>query len=149
MAAAQTWFIAGAIFFMVAGGGHALAALLDTVRPTFFAPIDDSVRSAMERTSFRFRRMWPRANDVTPSMYSLWLGFNISHGLGAFIFGLLCLLVAVHDFALVESIDAIRPLTIAVSAAYLALSLRFWFYVPAIVTGGATACFTVATVLSV
>ena len=44
--------------------------------------------------------------------------------------------------------DAIRPLTIAVSAAYLALSLRFWFYAPALITGSATACFTVATVLS-
>jgi hypothetical protein len=44
--------------------------------------------------------------------------------------------------------DAIRPLTIAVSAACLALSLRFWFYAPALITGSATACFTVATVLS-
>jgi hypothetical protein len=146
--AAQAWFIAGAIPLMVAGAGHALAALFDTVRPTFFVPIDDSVRSAMEGTSFRFRRMWPRANDVTPSMWRLWLGFNISHGLGALIFGLLSLLIAAHNFTLVESIDAVLPLTIAFSAAYLALSLRFWFYVPAIVTGVATACFTVATVLS-
>jgi hypothetical protein len=146
---AQAWFIAGTIAFMVAGGGHALAALLDTVRPTFFVPIDDSVRSAMEGTTFRFRRMWPRANDVTPSMWRLWLGFNISHGIGAFTFGLLCLLIAIHDFALVENIEAIRSLTVVVSAAYLALSLRFWFYVPAIVTGGATACFTIAAVLSV
>jgi hypothetical protein len=53
-----------------------------------------------------------------------------------------------HDFALAQSIHAIRPLTIAVSATYLVLSLRFWFYIPAIVTGGATTCFTVAAVLS-
>jgi hypothetical protein len=148
MTAAQAWFIAGATTFMVAGGGHALVTLFDTVRPTFFVPIDTSVRSAMESTSVRFRRMWPHANDVTPSMWRLWLGFNISHGLGAFTFGLLCLLIAVHDFALVESIRAIRPLTIAFAAAYLALSIRFWFYVPAIATGAATACFTVAAVLS-
>ncbi|HEX5927565.1 MAG TPA: hypothetical protein VFY45_27355 [Baekduia sp.] len=147
MAAEQAWFTAGTIAFMGAGGGHALAALLDTVRPTFFGPVDESVRSAMEGTTFRFRRMWPGANDVTPSMWRLWLGFNISHGLGAFLFGLLCLLIASHDFALVESIGAIRPLTIAVSAAYFVVSLRFWFYVPAIITGGATICFTVAAVL--
>jgi hypothetical protein len=145
---AQAWFTAGAMAFMAAGGGHALAAVYDTIRPTFFVPIDGSVRSTMETTTFRFRRMWPRGNDVTPSMWRLWLGFNISHGLGAFCFGLLCLLIANHDFALVESIDAIRPVTIAVSATYFVLSLRFWFYVPAIVTGGATICFTVATVLS-
>ena len=84
----------------------------------------------------------------TPSLWSFWLGFNISHGLGVFTFGLLCLLIATHDFEMVERIDAIRPLTIAFSATYLALSLRFWFYGPAIVTGIATACFTVATLLS-
>jgi hypothetical protein len=119
--AAQAWFTAGTIAFMVAGGGHALAALSDTVRPTFFVPVDDSVRPVMESTTFRFRRMWPGANDVTPSMWRLWLGFNISHGLGAFTFGLLCLLIAGHDFTLVESIAA---------------------------TGGATICFSVAAALS-
>jgi hypothetical protein len=93
--------------------------------------------------------MWSGSDDVTPSMWRLWLGFNISHGLGAFTFGLLCLLIAGHDFALVQSIDAIRPLTVAVSAAYFVLSLRFWFYVPAVVTGTATICFTVAALLSI
>jgi hypothetical protein len=96
----------------------------------------------------RFRRMFPGGSGARPSMWRFWLGFNISHGLGAFTFGLLCLLIATHDFKLVERIDAIRPLTIAFSAAYLALSLRFWFYGPAILTGTATACFTIATVLS-
>lgn len=141
---AKTWFIAGAVILMTAGGGHALVALFDMVRPTFFTPIDDSVRSAMGSTSFRFRRLFPRANDVTPTMWRLWLGFNASHGLGVFVFGLMCLLIAVHDFALIASIGAIRPLTIAVCAVYFALALRCWFYVPAIVTGGALACFTVA-----
>jgi hypothetical protein len=51
----------------------------------------------------------------------------LTHGLGIFIFGLLCLLTATYDFNLVEQIDAIRPLTIAVSAAYLAISLRLFF----------------------
>lgn len=141
---AKTWFIAGAAIFMAAGGAHVLITLLDMVRPTFFTPIDDSVRSAMQSTGFRFRRLWPRANDVTPTMWRLWLGFNASHGLGAFAFGLVCLLIAAHDFALVTSIGAIRPLTIAVSAAYFALAVRFWFYAPALATGGALACFTIA-----
>jgi hypothetical protein len=88
------------------------------------------------------------ANDGTPSMRRLWLRFNASHGIGAFMFGLLCLLIVGHDFGLIQSIDAIRPLTIGVSATCFALSLRFWFYVPAIITGGATTCFTVAAVLS-
>jgi hypothetical protein len=145
--AAQEWFIAGTIPFILAGGLHALGALVDTVRPTFFAPIEGSAKPIMEGTGIRLVRMFG-GSGATPSMWRVWLGIHISHGLGIFTFGLLCLLIATHDFTLVERIDAIRPLTIAFSAAYLALSLRFFFYVPAIITGTATACFTVATVLS-
>jgi hypothetical protein len=145
--AAQAWFVAGTIPLMLAGGAHVLAALLDTVRPTFFAPIDRSVEPVVEGTGIRLVRMFG-GSGARPSMWRVWLGIHISHGLGVFTFGLLCLLIATHDFTLVERIDAIRPLTIAFSAAYLALSVRFWFYGPAIITGTATACFTVATVLS-
>ncbi len=142
-ASAQAWFIAGTIPLILAGGLHALYTLVDTVRPTYFAPIDRSVKPVLEGTGIRL------VGKATPSMWRVWLGINISHGLGVFAFGLICLLIATHDFELVERIGAIRPLTIAFSVAYLALSLRFWFYGPVIVTGIATTCFTVATVLSV
>jgi hypothetical protein len=141
---AKTWFIAGAAILMAAGGGHALVTLLDMVRPTFFTPIDDSVRSAMERTGFRFRRLFPGADDVTPTMWRLWLGFNASHGFGVFSFGLVCLLIAVHDYALVEQIGALQPLTIAFPAVYFVIALRYWFYAVGLVTVGAFACFTLA-----
>jgi hypothetical protein len=128
--------------------GHVVGTLLDTVRPTFFTPIESSAKAAVEGTGIRFWRMFPGGGGAARSMWKAWLGFNISHGLGVFTFGLLCLLIATHDFKLVERIDAIRPLTIAFPAAYLALSFRFWFYVPAMIAGTATACFTIATVLS-
>lgn len=140
--AAQAWFIAGTIPPMLAGGLHALLTLADTVRPRHFAPRDRALQPAMEGTRVRF------GGAAAPSMWMAWLGFNISHGLGVFTFGLLCLLIAAHDFTLVEQIDAIRPLTIAVPAAYLALSLRFWFWGPVILTATSTACFTAAAVLS-
>ena len=54
-------------------------------------------------------------SGAKPSMWRVWLGIHISHGLGIFTFGLLCLLIATHDFTLVERIDAIRPLAIAFS----------------------------------
>lgn len=145
--AAQAWFIAGAVVFMLAGGLHALGALLDTVRPTFFAPIEGSAKAAMEGTGMRFRELFP-GDAARQSMWRFWLGFNVSHGLGAFTFGLFSLLIATHDFQLVDRIDALRPLTIAVSVAYLVLSLRYWFYGVVIVTGTATVCFIVAAVLS-
>ena len=146
--AAQAWFVAGTIVFMLAGAVHALQALLDTVRPRYFAPIEGSVKPAMEGTGIRLRRMAPGGSGAMPSIWSVWLGVNIGFGLGLFTFGLLSLLIAAHDFELVERIDAVRPLTIAFSAAFLALSLRFFFYVPALITGTATACFTIATLLS-
>jgi hypothetical protein len=139
---AQAWFIAGTIPLILAGGLHVLYALRDTVRPKYFAPIDRSAKPVVEGTGIRL------VGKATPSMWRVWLGINITHGLGIFTFGLLCLLIATQDFQLVERIDIIRPLTIAFSAALLAVSLRFFFYGPAIVTGIATACFTVATVLS-
>jgi hypothetical protein len=144
---AQTWFIAGTIPMMLAGGGHVVLTVFDTVRPTFFAPIGDSARPGMEGAGMRFRSLFP-GDDATPSIWRFWLGFNLSHGLGIFAFGLLCLLIATHDFGLVEYISGLRALTIAVPAAYLAISLIFWFYVTSLVAVAATVCFTVSAVLA-
>lgn len=141
--AAQVWFIAGTIPCILAGGLHVALAVVDTVRPTYFAPRDDgSLQPAMERTQMRF------AGRSAPTMWSSWLGFNISHGLGVFIFGLLCLLIASYDFGLVTRIDAMRPLTFAFAATYLLVALRFWFWGPVLLTAMATVCFAVAWVLS-
>lgn len=144
---AQTWFIAGAILFTAAGGLHALGALLDTVRPTFFAPIEGSVKAVMQSTGMRFRRLFP-GDPARQSMWRFWLGFNVSHGLGAFTFGLFSLLIATHNHHLLDRIDGVRPLTITVSAAYFAIALRYWFYAVAIITGSATVCFIVAATLA-
>jgi hypothetical protein len=146
--AAEAWFIAGTVPIMLAGGLHAIYTLIDTVRPRYFTPVDRSVKAAMEGTGVRFARPKPGASSSSSSMWSWWLGFNLSHGLGVFVFGLLCLLIATYDFSLIERIDGIRPLTIAVPAVYLAVALRFWFYGPVIITATSTACFTVAAVLS-
>lgn len=145
---AEACFVAGAVLFLGAGGAHALAALVDVGRPTFFPPVDDAARAAMGRTTFRFRRLWPGARGVHPSMWRLWLGFNLSHGLGAAAFGGLLLALALHDYDLVTGVGAVQPLAIAVSAAYFLIALRFWFYVPAAVTGAATACFALAALLA-
>jgi hypothetical protein len=147
MDAAQAWFIAGTVPLLVGGAAHVLATLVDTVRPTYFAPVDRPVQPEMESSGIRLVSIFG-GGETRPSVWRVWLGIHISHGLGVFTVALLLLLIASYDFALVEHIDAIRPLAIAFSAAYLILSFRFWFYGPAILTGVATTCFTVATVLS-
>ena len=140
--AAEAFFIAGTIPPILAGGLHVALTLVDTVRPRYFTPRDATLNPALERTPMRF------GGRAAPSMWRAWLGFNISHGLGVFTFALLCLLIALQDFDLVERIHVIRPLTIAFSATYLVVSLRFWFWAPVLITATATVCFTTATVLS-
>jgi hypothetical protein len=139
---AQGWFIVGTIPLLVAGGLHAVGALVDTVRPTWFTPIDRAVTPVVDGTGIRL------VGHSKPSMWRVWLGVHLTHGLGIFSFALLCLVIAAQDFSLVERIDAIRPLAIAFSAALLAISLRFFFYGPVIITGAATVCFSVSAALS-
>ena len=147
VSATYAWFAAGAIVLIFACCLHVVGAIVDTVRPTFFVPVERSAKRAVEGTGVRLVQMFGGSGE-RPSVWRVWLGIHISHGLGAFTFGLPCLLIASHDFTLVERIDPIRPLTVAFAAAYLVLSLRFWFYGPALITGAATACFVVAAVLS-
>jgi hypothetical protein len=144
---AHTWFDVGASLFVAAGGAHALLTIFDTVRPTWFAPNDPAVKDAMQSTGMRFRAVFPGDPDRR-SVWSFWLGFNVSHGLGACAFGLMCLLIAGYDYTLVQRIDLLQPLTIAVAAAYFAIAVRYWFWVVMILTGTATACFTVAALLT-
>ncbi|HEX7058719.1 MAG TPA: hypothetical protein VF176_02605 [Solirubrobacterales bacterium] len=141
--AAQTWFNAGAITLMLAAGGHAVVAVMDAVRPTFLTPIKDSTMLAMKDSGMKFRALFP-GDAATPSIWRLWLGFNVSHGLGGFAFGLICLLIGTHDFDLVGQIGGLRALTIAIPAAYLAISLVFWFYAINLLVAAATACFIVS-----
>jgi hypothetical protein len=81
-------------------------------------------------------------------MWRGWLGFNISHGLGAATFGFTMLILSLHDYGLVQQISVIEPLTIAVSAVYFLLAVRFWFYAPAVGCGLGLACFIAAAALS-
>ncbi len=69
--AAQAWFIAGTIPFILAGALHALLALADTARPTHFTPRDRSLRPALEATQIRF------GGRAAPSMWRAWLGFRL------------------------------------------------------------------------
>lgn len=127
--------IGGGIFASL-GAGHALLSVVDVFRPTRFAPMDDSVRTAMEATGVRFTR--GRAN-----MWDAWLGFNISHGLGVFLFGAATAWLG-WDLNSVEVARSVLAIPIVIGLVYFTLSVRFWFYAPAVGSGVATACFVAA-----
>ena len=145
--AAQALFVAGTVPMIVFGALHALGTLLDTRRPTFFTPVDDSVREQTHGTGIRLLPLVGGTSEPRPSMWRVWLGINVSHGLGIAFFGLLCLLIAVEDASLVERVGGLQVLTIAFPAMLLVLSVRFWFWGPVLITSTSTACFTAAALV--
>ena len=117
------------------GGLHALLATLDIFRPRNFTATDDSVRLAMTSTTVRFSRR--RAN-----LWDAWLGFNISHGIGMLLFGAIAVWLGVSRNVLLTPV--ILALLTIIALLYFVLSVRFWFYAPALGSGIATACFAAA-----
>src|SRR2546426_2324741 len=96
---ARILFALGATPFAAFGLLHALGALADVRHPRWFTPRDDRVRSETAGTAMVFTNR--------TDMWRAWLGFNISHGLGVFLFGALCLLLAAGGFG---AGLALRPL---------------------------------------
>jgi len=115
--------VAGTIILLM-GTGHFVLTLRDVRRPTAFTPTDDAVRLAMQRAQLRFNR---RIN-----LWESWLGFNLSHSMGAMMFGGALLFAAlVHPDAFLQS-AFLRATALLIPVVYLAVALRFWFWGPAL-----------------
>jgi len=136
---AQSLIEIGGLLLALMGGSHAAVSVADDWRPRQFAPLNDEVRYQMSDTSVRFSR---RMN-----MWRSWIGFNISHGLGVFSFGVTYVLIAIYGFSLLVAFKPLMLLGVIVSLSYFLLALRYWFYGPAIGMGIGFACFAVAFVL--
>ncbi len=124
--------IAGGTVFSILGLLHAIYTLGDVYRPRHLAPVDQAVVHQMASTGVRLAR--GRTN-----MWDAWLGFNLSHGLGAVIFGLVC--VGAGFFARELALPKVILLVpVLVGAIYFLLAIRFWFRVPAFGIAIATGC---------
>lgn len=132
-------FIAGTAPFMFLGLLHTIMALQDVRKPRHFAPTDDAVRKGMEASS-------PRLTNRT-TMWRAWLGFNISHGMGATFFGFILCVLALTDFSFVLNSGIIMPSAIVFSAIFLWLAKRFWFSKPLIGIAIGLTFFTAAYIL--
>jgi hypothetical protein len=120
----QYLLIAGGALFSILGLLHAIYTIFDVYRPRHLAPMDQAVIHHMASTGVRLSR--GRTN-----MWDAWLGFNISHGLGAVIFGLVC--VAAGVFASKLALPKVTLLIpVLVGMIYFLLAIRFWFRVPAV-----------------
>ncbi len=81
------------------------------------------------------------------NLWLTWVGFNLSHSLGAILFGVVVLLVARSPATFAANWPAFAPLAIVVSGTYLALGLRYWFRTPIVGILISCVCFVSSGVL--
>jgi hypothetical protein len=132
----EAFFFAGAAVFILLGLAHGILTLRDLRSPRSFTPIDERVRHSMAEAPLRL------APQTT--IWSSWLGFNLSHSLGLVVFGALLAVVALRDFSVVAGSPLLRLGAVIVALAYVSLALRFWFWVPAALSAVGTVCFVIS-----
>ncbi len=123
----QYLLIAGGTIFSILGLLHAIYTICDIYRPRHLAPMNQAVIDQMAAAGVRLAR--GRTN-----MWDAWLGFNLSHGLGAVIFGLVCVGAGVFARRLALP-KATLLIPVLVGVIYFMLAIRFWFRVPAVGIG--------------
>jgi len=82
------------------------------------------------------------------NLWRAWLGFNLSHSLGAILFGGAFVVIGALHMPLFSSSTALQACAALVSAAYLAMSTSYWFCKPTAGSAIALACFVAAALLS-
>lgn len=136
---AQVLLFAGALIFFVFGAYHGFFTLRDLSLPRTFTPTDEGVRRAMQGSRV--------ALDRRINLWDAWLGFNLSHSLGLILFGGGLIAIAWLHFPAFARSPSLQVTATVVAAAYLILSARFWFRVPAIGVGIGLACFLASVFL--
>lgn len=114
-----SWLVAaGASLILMLGAAH----LLFTFRGSKLLPRDPALQARMQEVS-------PRISGQT-TMWRAWIGFNASHSMGALLFGLVYLhLALVMPQALFGSLY-LRGLGLAFLLGWALLGRRYWFSVP-------------------
>ena len=132
-------FLIGALPFIVLGLAHAVATPQTPADAKGLSPRDPAVRDAMARDSVLLTRR--------TTMWLAWVGFNLSHSLGAILFGAVVVLIGRSSASFEAQATVFLPLAVLVSATYLVLGVRYWFRTPIIGISLASVCFVVSWVL--
>lgn len=126
-------FLAGALPYVFLGTLHALVTPRTTEQAKGLSPRDPATRRAMEQETLMLTR---RTN-----LWLTWVGFNLSHSLGAVLFGVAVLLVGRSRASFQADAPVFLPFALVVSCLYLATGLRYWFRTPNTGIAIATTCF--------
>ena len=132
-------FLIGAVPFIVLGLAHALATPQTPAVTKGLSPRDPAVRGAMARDSILLTRR--------TTVWLAWVGFNMSHSLGAILFGVVVVLIGRSSASFEAQANVFLPLALLVSAIYLVLAVRYWFRTPVIGISLASVCFLVSWLL--
>ncbi len=115
-------FLAGGLPFLLLGLAHALATPLRRHARRGLSPADPALEQAMSEARLRLTGR----TDV----WLAWVGFNLSHSLGAVCFGAGVLLIGRSDASYAGQAAVFGPAAIVVAAVYLLLAIRYWFRTP-------------------
>lgn len=129
-------FLAGAMPFVVLGLAHAVATPRTPDQAKGLSPRDPALRDAMVHDSVLLTR---RTN-----LWLAWVGFNLSHSLGAVLFGAVVVLIGRSQATFQAQAALFLPLAILVSGIYLVLAIRYWFRTPIVGITLSTVCFAVS-----
>ena len=136
---ARSLFLAGALPFVVLGLLHARATPLSTTDRKGLSPADPALSEAMARGRVLLTK------EV--NVWAGWVGFNLSHSLGAVAFGAFVLSVGRSADSFAAQAAVCGPLAVAVSGAFLAIGVRYWFRTPIAGCAIAFACFALSWIL--
>jgi len=121
-------FVAGAVPFLILGILHIAYTFMDERQPRRLAPRDRDLVENMRADTLILTK--------ETTVWRAWIGFNLSHGLGIVFFGgALIYMAALHFEPVRNAAPVVLVAAPVVAAAYLGLSLRYWFSIPAIGSG--------------
>jgi hypothetical protein len=80
-------------------------------------------------------------------MWLAWVGFNLSHSLGAITLGLFVLVVGRSPESFAGQAALCVPLATAVAAVYVAIGMKYWFRTPIAGCALSLVCFAAAWAL--
>src|SRR5687767_14475635 len=134
-------FLAGALPFIVLGLAHAVATPHTPAQARGLSPRDPALRDAMSHDNVLLTRR--------TTVWLAWVGFNLSHSLGAVLFGAVIVLIGRSPASFEAQANVFLPLAVLVSATYLVLGIRYWFRTPIMGISLASVCFVASWVLFV
>lgn len=132
-------FLAGALPFLFLGAAHALATPLAPGDRKGLTPRDPALPGAMAASTVLLTRR--------TAMWLAWVGFNLSHSLGAITFGLFVLVVGRSPESFADQAALCVPLATVVAAIYVAIGMRYWFRTPIAGCALSLVCFAGSWVL--